>query len=654
MENFYDFLRFNYDLYEFINLNYNGLAIPYNTKPTNVKLEFDFDQSILNSYYKYANLKAIFRYAPLSEENIEVLLKEYGSLLDFDYSHELSENRNIKWNYSIIERFKNIIAWKILARNPSVPWDEFLIDKYIVRNKKEKYIFIDLSSNPTINWNISLLKKYWKDLLLNCIVKHNSLFWDTELLSNTLDLVSTEYKRHYLVLFAESKNTIWSLELLIKNPIDYSYWVRYIIRNETIILTFEELKINKERISEKLFLEIQTCKTLLWNIEMVEHFQDLLNFEILSSSSNVKWDLDLINKFKSKLNFDMLCKNNSINFNLEQFKIDGIELNYFNLSKNCNVIWNRETIKDKENEISLIDILRLSTLKEIDSDFIHKYRHMINWKGKYVRFGSDSELYNACTISQLNHIPIRVDTLLEMSSNWREADNYSESFDYYGEWYYFSCNNFLTNDHLDIFKDKLNWYNISSNESIKIDVDFINRYSFYIKWNKLMLRKDLNYEIIFSSLKFLNSYVLENHKESILNILDQHKVEIYNYINFGPRYSPINTKYQANIKNYFHWAEYVNQKNKYLENHIAQYQSEIASKAIDEYNSNSLTEESDMPSLTDSWLSRYFSLFQEISKLDKNIEIERIYSNKTNVNIFFGIYERVLNRFKNNYKENFK
>ena len=41
MENFYDFLRFNYDLYEFINLNYNGLAIPYNTKPTNVKLEFD-------------------------------------------------------------------------------------------------------------------------------------------------------------------------------------------------------------------------------------------------------------------------------------------------------------------------------------------------------------------------------------------------------------------------------------------------------------------------------------------------------------------------------------------------------------------------------------------------------------------------------------
>lgn len=341
---------------------------------------------------------------------------------------------------------------------------------------------------------------------------------------------------------------------------------------------------------------------------------------MLSRSVNVKWSIKLISKFQNDFDFDLLSANRSIPINEDYINVIDFEWNFNLLSKNCSVIWTLDLIEVNIENIDLIHIYTIAKNLIFNKEFVHNYRTKIEWKGFYRRFGSDNTLYGASEISMIKHIEIGVETLKECSEKWlKKTDWHDENHNHFGDWYYFSENNFLSLEHLEVFEDKLCWDKISSNPSLVLNSVIIEKFCGRLNWDKILKRPDLTHEIFILISEYLSSEILEENKDIVMTILEPSHNLIYNYLNFGPYYYPINNKYKSS-KDY-HWADYSVQKKEYLYKYIKQFQSELIFKAIQKhetYYSKTTNKIDEMD--FGSWLSSYFELYEELKSEDKLYE----------------------------------
>ncbi len=671
MSDIYYVLKKNFDLAEFINIHFKDLEIPNNATSTlDFEFDFEFDHSILKSNFEI-DWNCIIRYCPLTDEEIDEYFDKLFKNEKLLYSSSLSENKNVKWNYSILEKYQKQFNWYKLAENPSVPWDEYLIDKYILGLNNDTLHWQYLSSNPSINWNYDLIKKYWSKLNLFCIIKYSNIYWDNSLLNKTLDLMEEEELEYYLTLFSEISNVQWDLETLIKFPnskykLEYPYyynpWFGNILKNNTMKLSFIELENKFSLLTKEIFREIQVLNNLIWDKNSIDKYIEFIDFKILSKSKNVNWNLSLIIEYSQYFDFDWLSSNRNIPFDHNYLNNHNLKWNYLLLSKNPSVLWTQELI---ERNIEEVDLISIYTSNKIffDEEFIHKYRYKIIWKGKDRRFGSDNTLYEACEISMLVHIPIGIETLVECAEKWLIGTGWhDESHNHFSDWYYFSRNNYLSSNHLEIFKDKLNWDNISSNMSIKLDDNLIEKYSNKLNMDIVLKRGDLTSELFLCISKYLTYEILMANKENCIKFLEPYDSKISTYLNYTERYFHINNKLES--KNYFSRNSFSFVKKEYLDNCTKQFHLDLSIEALHEYEKcfSTLLDDENQQNDIKNWLNKYFNLFEDISFVSQKFEREliykkepnpRIYTNQLNIGTFFYKYKNTLRDFKKKYELKF-
>lgn len=361
-----DTIETNFDLFDFLSHTYENYNSYKGITLNSYYSEMIFDESILRNYRKKINWREVSLEAPLTEELIDEFFEELRDcriIVQYGPAKEclFSENVHINWTESLLEKYKDHLYWHAICKNPSVPWNEKLIDKYLFNEGKARDCWISLSSNPGIIWDEQLIKKYHSFLYINCLIKYSKIFWDIKLLNTTLRLIEFENQKLYLTYFSEITNIKWDFDTIISYPNSYSYWLRNVIKNKTIELDFTILRRYISQINKTIFAIIQVSDALFWTKELIKEFSDYIDYDILSESKNVDWSIELVDNFQDYLNFNILSKNYSIVITYELIKKYSERWNYKSLSLNKSVSWDIESMDEFIDSIVLDDIICLTS-----------------------------------------------------------------------------------------------------------------------------------------------------------------------------------------------------------------------------------------------------------------------------------------------------
>ncbi len=356
MDRIINVLTSNFDVLDFLFSHYGIESIKDE--------EFVFDHEYLKYNNEKVNWQKISESAPLTENEIDLYFEKLKDIPLYRLNGPtvkcgFAGNTNIKWNRSIIDKYHYCLDFNTLCNNPSIPWDEYLIDKYLLKKYNNVSNWIGLSSNKSIEWNEKLIIKYKPYLFLNCIIKYSKIFWNKQLVRTTMNLVPNEpdNKRLYLVYFSEITNIEWDLDLLLDFPISYSYWVRNIIKNRTINLNINDLREYKDKLSRDLFGILQVYEDIIWDMNLILEFKDLISFWILSKSKNVDWSINLIEEYCNQLDFEELSGNKEIKLKVEDLLKSSSNWNFIKLCSNSGVKWDINTVKKYLDKIDLNKVL---------------------------------------------------------------------------------------------------------------------------------------------------------------------------------------------------------------------------------------------------------------------------------------------------------
>lgn len=315
-------------------------------------------------------------YYPFSEEELLYLA---GHNYDFN---PISENGNIGWNTSLVEKLKNKICWDIFSMNTGVPWVEIApaFEKYINWNNAS-------SSNDSFVWKKEYLEKYSAQIDWDWIC-HYDLKFDDELIFQFRD--KWEWWR-----LSGNKFIQWTEDIL-ENFAHRWDW-RVLSYNHSIPFTsqlmkkfsdrwnFELMSMNTRLVSNenlpllKQFAEIDY--SLLsgakqdFTVRFLEEHENKLDWIELTSNEYLPWSQALIERFKNRLHFAELAGNNKL-----PWTVDFIE--------QYEDIWNWNGERAGENQVNY-----LSSNEGIpwSFGFIERYKHRLEW-GK-MKFDPDDNLY---------------------------------------------------------------------------------------------------------------------------------------------------------------------------------------------------------------------------------------------------------------------
>ncbi|WP_319502492.1 hypothetical protein [uncultured Draconibacterium sp.] len=598
-------------------------------------------------------------------EKIITALKTNFDLLDFLYVHYKIPNKkedNFFFDAEYIENkddvdleyiklHSNEFNWETLCYNYHTPDLEDLIDT----NYKEINWF-KISDNPKIIWTERLLNKYWEVIYVNSIISHSQMYWDEKLVRFIIskhDKDST--KIFWLEKFAIISNIEWNLKMILDFPT--SYWIREVINTNTLKLSFEDLRKYKNKLNSEIFKYLQVSSNLLWTIEEIQEFKELLNFQILSKSKNVDWSNELILIFYEKLDFELMSKNQSIS--IDEFIINKFKKlwNFKSLSSNSNVKWSVELLKAFVSEFDLNMALQFDVIG-IDDVFIHEHRDYIDWGT-----GCGNYIYSPAPIARYNHIPISVQTLSEKATNWEVGHckpYWDEKGPYEGEWHQFSSNKYLTPLHLEKFAEKLSWDLISCNEFISITNELLLKHSDKWIWSKVLSRNDFKLEHFYAIHQYLNFEILSAHRLKIFEILEPDKNAVYTHIKDNVEVVG-DFRHSLRTPNYRHYSDYENDAKQ-----LFKVKREIITKQCERANSeHSEIKKYDERYGIDAqdavyydkihyWLRKYFKVFEEISHVSDSYKRERGYTPEREIQIFFDLYLKAEEDFKKNYFDIYK
>lgn len=599
-------------------------------------------------------------------ENIIKALSTNFDLLDFFYVQYKIQNKNEQnyffnaehlrkkdyINFDDINLNLDKYDWETLCYNYNPPFIEELIDSHY--NELNWYA---LSKNPNLVWNQRLFNKYWDNILVNSIISESQMFWDEKLVRFIISKCEKDStKIFWLEKLSVITNIKWNLKMILDFPT--SYWIREVINSNTIELSFEVLKQHKNLLNCDIFIYLQISSNLLWTIDEIEEFRELINFKILSKSKNVDWSNDIITTYEMLLDFKELSKNKFIPFD------ESIILKYENrwefdsLSSNSNVKWNIELIKTIIEKINLNKVLQFNIIIGIDENFIHEYRDYIDWGT-----GCGNYCYTPAPIASLKNIPISVQTLIEKSTNWEVEyckPYWEEKGHYAGEWRQFSSNEFITHLHLETFAEKLSWDLISENENILLTNEILSKFSDKWNWPKLINRNDFKVEHFYVIHQYLNFDLLSKFSSKIFEILELEKSIIYTYIkdnveiagDFRQSLRKPNYQYHSDLQK--ESKQKLKQKREFLtkQTEYANLEYSRISKYDERYDINA--QERVYYDKIHYWLRKYFNIFEEISYLSDSFERERGYTPEKEIQLFFILYCESEEDFKKNYFDIYK
>jgi hypothetical protein len=584
-------------------------------------------------------------------------------LLDYFYIQSKIPNKkedNLFFNAKCIEKnhqfdYINLhpdqFSWEQLCYDYHVPWLENLIDTHY-----DEINWSQLSQNKAIVWNEKLLTKYWNNLYIGFVISHSSTHWDENLVRFFISkLENDSSKILWLQEFANITNIDWNLQMILDFPT--SYWIRKIVEAKTLHLSFEDIKNYKEKLKKDVFEYLQEMPNLIWTIEMILEFNELLNFKILSKSKNVDWSEELIARFCDVLDFELMSKNQSIQISEDIVKKFQDRWNFQNLSSNPSVKWSVELIRNFICRFDLNEAFQ-NNIVGINDEFITECKDYIDWGD-----GCGNYIYTSAKIARYNHIPISVETLVEKGINWEVGyckPYWDEKGPYEGEWHQFSTNQFLTPLHLEVFEAKLSWELISSNEYIPLTNELLIKHSAKFVWSKVLVRNDFKLEHFYTICQYLNYDMLYANSNVLVKLLQEDKNVIYTYIKKNVeilgefRHSLRSTPYER----YNNFDDDDRQIKKFKRELIVKQCKRANDKysKINRYDDRYDNEDQDQVYFDRiyNWLREYYKVIEMISYITSSFTRERGYTPERDIQNFFDTYIRVEKEFKKNYFEVYK
>lgn len=442
-----------------------------------------------------------------------------------------------------------------------------------------------LFSNPNITMTPNLLRKIYRAHLRFFKTGFSLKFFENKVITVELLEAVIELERKYQAnkyFNSDRIAEIWSesffrnrgSECNLTELLKYkksSFFYTELLRNKKVKLSDKELVENKPRLNEDIVSfneDFLTYPLINWNLELLSIFEDIIDFSILSKAENVLWSEVILYKYIYKWDWNLLSQNPSFCWSTEILEKYQTYWRWDRVSRLKNFPWTIEFLEKhvdkfcfdqlsnsfpltKELIIKYQDKLDFSAVlrnpnAEIDSELIHHFRHRFDkfdrsmWKHGIIYYRTGKYDYDAAEISQILHLNISVETLKEMTTNWKTDYvhvNYSDNDDMPGEWVYFSRNENLTDEHIAAFEKKFDWDELSKNVYLKITPELLMKYKdrkncggwnwdilcgrpdFIYGFETLVLVHDkLNWDILLKNESFLKEIIIPR-KNTLLNFL---------------------------------------------------------------------------------------------------------------------------------------
>ncbi|NRT10544.1 hypothetical protein [Flavobacterium sp. 14A] len=341
---------------------------------TNTSLKWDFD--LLITFKTKWNLAYFSAYIDLSWTDDKIDFLE--NILDWDghvYGSVIN-NQHIKWDFKLIEKYKNKICWRELSYNERLPWSEQFIDKYAEKWFWGDEYYNNMSHNKGFPWSIGFIKKYtdkWQWTGIHSLSDNPYIPFSIELIE--------EFKEKWA----------WDGEYGLSNNIGINFTTEIIDRfidrwdwkflsnNEKVNFTQETIDRYANYID---WDSLSKNRNILWTIDLIEQYESQINWKDFNYSTfESSWIL--IEEYSSRLDFNQLSSNKSNFWNevvIEQYKD---KLNWKRLSNIETLPWNENFIKDYEDLWNWNDgHFDLSSNKNLpwSYNFINRYADRWNWE----------------------------------------------------------------------------------------------------------------------------------------------------------------------------------------------------------------------------------------------------------------------------------
>lgn len=255
------------------------------------------------------------------------LLDEYYDCWEWNM---LSSNEGIFWTELMINKYKSKLNWDLLSLNKSLPWSIDFINRYI-----DRFNWANLSANPSLPWSDHLLK-YYEDLWdWNLISSNPSLPWTDDLIIKYIDRLNWAG-------LSMNPSLPWSLEFIRKYECNWIWGYS----------------------SDWLMTDnIGLCGNsgIHWNEELIEIFDDFIDWGELSLNTGDMWNECLIDKYLSKLHWEDcwwpssgmggLSSNPSLPWSLDFVDKYGPYLNIKEICTNVSFPWQEEDFRNNNGKI---------------------------------------------------------------------------------------------------------------------------------------------------------------------------------------------------------------------------------------------------------------------------------------------------------------
>ncbi len=301
--------------------------------------------------------KRLHEYDWLTEE----LLASYEEALDWN---ELSKKKrigtNASWSMEFIEKYHKKLNWQYLIDNPEIKWSSEVIKTRAGRKVNWQLIF----KNPNINWSIKDIKDLEEKLGERIYFSING--WS----------------------YISSNQSIDWNETLIRKYIDKWDWCA-LSSNSSLPFCIEFLKSFKSLWNWKALSKNSGPK---WSIGLIMAFEDLWDWNELSCNTNLPFDINIIEVFEDQWNWEALSANEGANIDDELLKKYNERWNWLCLSKNKNLIWSLSAIVNYADKLSFYDLTanpKLQLTNEIILKFIDKWDWEVLSKAETIDWNYD-------------------------------------------------------------------------------------------------------------------------------------------------------------------------------------------------------------------------------------------------------------------------
>lgn len=453
---------------------------------------------LLNNLEKLKNAIANLS-ASQKEQCWKTISRLYSPKELIELCDELSPHNGYYWDYSYVYQAIQDPEQYIDASHPYVDWSAFsscaAVDKMF---EYDQNIFVFRAwkamikkklNSDKFNWNYSELTK------LNSVQKRHDVFyminpekWDWDyisrhgsclLVANNRDKYLRKYRNRLSFPLISLRGDIEIDNELIESFIDENW-------------DWKELSSNE-----------QTSITLGF---ICSHIEKPWSWNLLSKNHSIKWSnnylLKLLNdpEIKSDISWDDIVAKQEITFDDELLsKLDDISFSWYALTSNPSYHPSIEKLQQAINSGETVNWHSISSNKFIDLDFVRHFKNSLDWdvltsNTNIIDLNQKSIIDEFCDKLNWSY----VSQMLELSTNsiveykdFLNWDIVNNRFNYNDfdlslidavkdniDWTKLSSSSVLfTEDFLYQYRDRIDWYEFSKNESIDFTADLYSDFT---------------------------------------------------------------------------------------------------------------------------------------------------------------------------------